>query len=137
MRDVGFDCFSHAKVSLCFHLVLATKYRRACLFGLEDVLCDCVCRTLEDCGCSVLAVGVGHGDHLHVVFRVRRLGMDLGGVVARVKQQSTFELWRDYCDVLSRFYRGREHRLWSSGYFLASVGHDTVNVLRYVRNQDE
>ena len=63
--------------------------------------------------------------------------MDLGGVVARVKQQSTFELWRDYCDVLSRFYRGREHRLWSSGYFLASVGHDTVNVLRYVRNQDE
>ena len=122
MRDVGFDCFSHAKVSLCFHLVLATKYRRACLFGLEDRLCDCVCRTLAGCGCSVLAIGVGHGDHLHVVFRVRKLGMDLGGIVARVKQQSTFELWRE---------------LWSSGYFLASVGHDSGNVLRYVRNQEE
>ena len=44
-------------------------------------------------------------------------------------------LWEEHGMVLSRFYRGGRHRLWSAGYFCSTVGVDDEVVGKYVRNQ--
>ncbi len=135
VRDGYYDGLSHAKVRLLFHVVLATKYRRACLCGLEED----VCRVFVECaGVSdfdVLGCGVGDGDHVHLLVRLRKPGVSVGQVVRRLKCYSSRVLWEEHGVVLSRFYRGGRRRLWSAGYFCSTVGVDDEVVSRYVRNQ--
>jgi REP element-mobilizing transposase RayT len=135
--DTRFDGLSHVKSRLLYHVVLATKYRRCCLLGLEHRVYDSLasCEAVSDF--DILSASVDDGNHLHLLVQLRKPGVSIGAVIRRIKQRSLRDLWSDEdCRVvLSRFYHGHKRRLWSSGYFVATVGNDVDVVSSYIRNQ--
>lgn len=135
--DTRFDNLSHAKVRLLYHIVLATKYRRDCLLGIEDevrlAIVACAARSDFD----IVEVAIDEGDHMHLLVRVRKPDISVGRVVRRIKQDTTRALWQnpETQVVLERFYWGKRHKLWSNGYFAATTGNDLEIVRGYIRNQ--
>lgn len=128
---------SHFKGRLTYHMVLATKYRKKSLAGLEEE----VYRSLRalaakpDAKFKVVEAAVEDGDHLHLVLELSQT-VSPDQVVRRVKQVTTFDLWESSAAALGRFYWGGKRRLWSGGYYCATVGDvSRSKVLAYVRKQ--
>lgn len=73
-----FDNLSHAKIRLMYHIVLATKYRRPCLTGMEHVIEDGFRRASEGYKFEIVDIVIDMGDHAHLLIRVRnpRLSID-------------------------------------------------------------
>lgn len=130
-----FDSLSHAKLSLRYHIVLATKYRKPCLEGLERDVYSSMSETLKEMHVRVESMAIDHGDHIHLLIRIRNPRLSVGHIVMRLKQQSTYDLWKSHHDELRQYYWGKEHKLWSNGYFAATVGHDANAVGNYIEKQ--
>jgi putative transposase len=69
-----FDSLSHAKLSLCYHIVLATKYRRPCLEELEQSVYASIFKTLKEMHVRIEGMAIDHGDHIHLMIRSRIQG---------------------------------------------------------------
>ena len=133
-----YDSLSHAKLSVRYHVVLATKFRKRCLLPIKDDLYTSVEESLSGKKVQVLQMGVDEGDHIHILLRVRDPRLSIGKLVQQVKSYTTVSMWRLHPDVLSRHYWKPRHagnRLWSGGYFVASVGNDFDVVEKYVARQ--
>lgn len=135
--DTRFDQLSHAKIRLLFHVVLATKYQRRVLDGVEQKVYESVgeCASVSDF--DVLRCGIDHGDHMHLLVRITRGDVSIGQVVRRIKQFTTNDLYddEDICKRLRLTYKGRKRKLWSSGYFAATAGNDVSVVDSYIAQQ--
>ena len=135
--DNRFDNLSHAKVRLLYHVVLATKYRRKSLLGIEDLARRAVLASAARSDFDVVEAAIDEGDHMHLLVRVRKPDVSVGQIVRRIKQDTTRALWDDPAPAaqLRRFYWGRRRTLWSNGYFAATAGNDPEIVRNYIRNQ--
>lgn len=135
--DNRFDNLSHAKVRLLYHVVLATKYRRKSLLGIEDPARRAVLASAARSDFDVVEAAIDEGDHMHLLVRVRKPNVSVGQVVRRIKQDTTAALWDDAACAahLERFYWGRKRKLWSNGYFAATAGNDLEIVRNYIRSQ--
>lgn len=130
-----YDGLSHAKLRLLYHVVLATKYRRRCLAGIERELADAVVASAEGMDFEVVDVGIDNGDHAHLLVRVRKADVGIGRVVRRVKSVTTKRMWDACAGELRRHYWGKGRKLWSNGYFAATVGNDVQTVSGYIQRQ--
>ena len=119
-----FDSLSHAKLSLRYHIVLATKYGKPCLEGLEQSVYASMSKTLKEMPVRIESMVVDQGNHVHLMIRIRNPKLSIGHIITRLKQQSTYDLWKSHYDKLRQCYRGKEHKLWSNGYFAETIGHD-------------
>lgn len=130
-----FDSLARAKLSLRYHIVLATKYGKPCLEGLEQSMYASISKVLTEMPIRLESVTVDHGTYVHLIIRIRNPKLSIGHIVARLKQQSTHDLWKSHYDELRRYYRGREHKLWSNGYFAATVENDANAVDNHIEKQ--
>ena len=80
-----FDSLSHVKLSLCYHIVLATKYRRPCLEGLEHSVYVSMSKTLKEMRVRIEGMAIDHGDHIHLMIRSRDPRLSIGRIVMRLK----------------------------------------------------
>lgn len=120
-------------VSRDYHVVFVTKFRYQCLTApvLEEI------RTLlptlaNRMGVEILEIN-GEPDHIH--FLLRATPQDcLGSLIGALKARSSSLLHQKF----SFPYWGKHRRtLWSSGYFVCSVGGAPLDVLKeYIRNQN-
>lgn len=135
--DTRFDQLSHAKIRLLFHIVLATKYRRKIFDGMEQKVYESVGRCASVSDFDVLRCGIDHGNHMHLLVRITSGDVSVGQVVRRIKQFTTNDLYgdEDICEQLQLTYKGRKRKLWSSGYFAATVGNDANTVDAYIVQQ--
>ena len=135
--DTRFDNLSHAKVRLLYHIVLATKYRKNCLLGIEDEVRRAIAACAARSDFDIVEVAIDKGDHIHLLVRLRKPNISVGQVVRRIKQDTTRALWRntDTQTVLKQFYWGKRRKLWSNGYFAATAGNDLEIVRGYIKNQ--
>ena len=92
-------------------------------------------KTLKEMRVRIEGMAIDHGDHIHLMIRSRDPRLSIGYIVMRLKQQSTYDLWESHYDELCRYYWGKEHKLWSNGYFAATVGHDVSTVGSYIEKQ--
>lgn len=130
-----YEGIAHAKVRLRYHLIFATKYRKPALLGIEDDVVAAFRETESRSDFRIHEIGVGHGDHVHLLISFKP-SLSLASVVRRTKTMTTLFLWRDQPGHLAKTYWGRKRKLWSGGYFCATVGETTEDVVaRYVRNQ--
>lgn len=126
------DSLSHAKLSLRYHIVLATKYGKPCLEGLEQSVYASVFKVLKEMPVRIENMTVDHGTYVYLTLRIRNPKLSVGHIVTRLKQQSTYDLWKSHYDELRQYYGGKEHKLWSNGYFAATIGHDTNTVVNHI-----
>ena len=135
--DTRFDQLSHAKIRLIYHVVLATKYRKPVLCNIEEYVYE-ACRECERVSdFRILTMGIDNGDHIHLLIQVCKSELSIASVIRRIKQYTLKVLYSgEYtCDVLKSFYYGGKRKLWSNGYFVASVGNNVDVVRSYIDNQ--
>lgn len=130
-----YEGIAHAKVRLRYHLIFATKYRKRALLGIEDAVVESFRGVESESSFRIHEIGVGNGDHVHLLVSFKP-SLSLSSVVRRMKAMTTSALWESHGEHLAKTYWGRKRKLWSGGYFCATVGEVNEDVVaRYVRNQ--
>ena len=105
------DSLSHAKLSLRYYIVLATKYEKPCLEGLEQSVYVSMSKVLEEMPVRIENMIVDHGNRVHLTIRIRNPKLSISHIITRLKQQSTYDLWKSHYDKLRQYYKGKEHKL--------------------------
>ena len=128
-----YETFAHAKTHIRYHIIFSTKYRRECLTGIEDDLR----RILDDISSrshfKILEVGIDK-NHLHLFVKSCPT-MSIYRIVQRVKSMTTYRLWQDHTEHLSKFY-WKKKKLWTVGYFCSTVGEmSEKTIMEYIKNQ--
>lgn len=134
--DKRYDCMSHAKIKIMYHVVLATKYRKRCLLHIEDRVYESCRRASEMAPFEILDAGIDDGNHIHLLIRIRKQDLTIGRVVSLIKSVTTRDMWERYPFYLKSSYGcGGKKKLWSNGYFAETVGHGERSVSRYIYDQ--
>ena len=128
---MDYRSINRSKVSLLYHCVLVTKYRHK-IFNHIDIIPiirdvgDESKFTIIECECDE--------DHVHILIESIPILSPLS-IVRRLKQMTTNRVWKQY--DLSRWY-WKEHTLWNDGYFITTVGHVDLNVIKnYIKSQGQ
>lgn len=129
---------NHWKDLIQYHTIFVCKYRRKVfqnklvLDKLKEIILQISYK--YDFVIEVQEIDPNKPDHYHCL--VSSLPTIAPTQIVQVlKQQSTFELWKLYPFYLRKFYWERKE-LWTSGYFVSSIGNasnDTVQ--RYIEEQ--
>ena len=123
----------HSAYRLQYHIVWVCKYRRRVLKpGVTDYLRVVLFGLLRSSpGVEIEQIGFD-GDHLHMVMVIPPK-YAISDVVGRLKSQSASKMRKKF-DWLAKVY-WKENILWSTGYFVSSVGIDEAVIKRYVEYQ--
>jgi putative transposase len=125
---------SHAVYDIKFHVVWITKYRKPVLSGeiairLRDLIRE-ICKSMD------VEIIKGHvsKDHLHLLVSVPP-HLSVSKLVQYLKGKSSRKLLSEYKRLAKQFW-GRH--LWARGYFVASSGNVTDEVIaKYIEMQQK
>ena len=127
---------NHSKFSLKAHLIFVTKYRKPLLKNnlivtqLRLKLADIEARS--DFSIELAEVDK---DHIHILVDYEPK-VSILQIVRRLKQETTFTLWRLFEEKLRKHYY-KERTFWSDGYFVCSIGvgasYETIQ--KYISSQ--
>ena len=111
-----------------------TKYRKQLL---KDSIADSVKQKIHDIcdakGCGIIAMETDR-DHIHLLISYD-ITDRVCDIVKTIKQETTFYLWQEYPDFLSRQY-WKKKIFWSDGYFACSIGEvSSATIQKYIENQ--
>ena len=121
--------------NLRYHIVLVTKYRKKALVDIKSEVEGAVRASAVGSAFKVEEVAVEGGDHVHIVVRTTST-FSVDSMVKRVKQRTTWSLWGSHSGVLSKFYWGQSRKLWSSGYYVGTVGEASLETIKkYLEKQ--
>jgi len=124
---------SHSRFDLKYHFVWIPKYRKAVLSGevglrLRSLVRE-ICRTLE----IEIVEGSVSSDHVHVLLSCPP-NLSPSKIMQAIKGKSSRRLLQEFQHLQKQFW-GRH--LWARGYFVASSGNVTNEVIReYIRQQE-
>ena len=124
---------SHTVYLLHYHFVFITKYRKPVLRG--DVAVKLRELVREICRSNDIEIMRGHvsRDHVHLLLSVPP-NLAPSRVMQAIKGKSSHHLLRNFRGLQKEFW-GRH--LWARGYFVASSGNVTDEVLaHYIEHQD-
>ena len=124
---------SHCTYDIKYHLVWITKYRKPVITGKIALrtreLIRMICQNNE---VEILAGHVG-SDHIHLLVSVPP-HLSASKLVQYLKGNTSRKLQMEYKELNKQFWG---QHLWARGYFVASSGNVTDEIIReYIQNQD-
>lgn len=125
---------SHTVYDLKIHVVWITKYRKAVLRGEIGVRLREIIR--QTCESQEVYIVKGHiaSDHIHLLLSMPPQ-ISVSDLVQRLKGRSSRLMMEEFGELKRQFW-GRH--LWARGYFVASSGNVTDEVIaEYIEMQDE
>lgn len=124
---------SHSRYDLKVHIVWITKYRKKVLKG--DVSHRVRELIREICKANEVEIIKGHVsvDHIHLLVSYPP-SLSISKLVQYLKGKTSRRLLQDYTELRKMFWG---QHLWARGYFAASVGTVTDEVVKeYIEKQD-
>ena len=124
---------SHCTYDIKYHIVWITKYRKPVITGKIATRTRELIRLI--CQQNEVEILSGHlsKDHIHLLVSVPP-HLSASKLVQYLKGNSSHKLQMEYKE-LNKQYWGRH--LWARGYFVASSGNITDEVIaEYIKNQD-
>ena len=124
---------SHSRYDLKYHFVWVTKYRKQILVGevglrLRELVRE-ICRTNE----IEIMQGAISRDHVHVLLSCPP-DLSPSKIMQYIKGKSSRKLMMEFKHIQKQYW-GRH--LWARGYFVASSGNVTDEVImEYIKQQD-
>ena len=131
-----FTHFSHGVYFAQYHVCWCTKYRRRILnpgvAGYIRKILPKIVRSMS--GVKLLEVGIDSKmrNHIHLVIQIPPKHK-ASGVVARLKSQTASKLRKKFNWIKKVYWK--ENVVWSTGFFLSTVGVDEKVIKEYVRWQ--
>lgn len=124
----------HCVFNIQAHIVLVVKYRKKILSKkIIEVIEEEVKEMSKKYSFYVLEIGFGT-DHIHLLVSYEPK-ISVSQIVRVLKQETTNKVWHSYSNILSKEF-WKHHVLWSSGYFVKSVGDcDEYTIRKYILNQ--
>ena len=125
---------SHSVYDLKYHLVWITKYRKPVLRGeiakrLRELVRE-TCATLD----VYMIQGHVSSDHVHLLVSVPPT-LSVSDLMQRIKGRSSRRMMDEFGELRRQF---GGHHLWARGYFAASSGNVTDEVIKqYIESQGE
>ena len=127
---------NHSKFSLKAHLVFVTKYRKSLLEN-EAIANQLRLKLVEIESRSNFSIELAEMDknHIHILVDYEPK-VSILQIVRRLKQETTFTLWRLFEEELRKHYY-KEHTFWSDGYFVCSIGEEASyeTIQKYISTQ--
>lgn len=123
----------HSVYRTQYHIVWVTKYRRRILNpGVQGYLQKILPKVMRGLpGCEIRQCSIRE-EHLHLIMLIPPR-YAVSEVIGRIKSQ-TASILRKRFTWLKKVYR-KENILWSSGFFVSTVGLDEKAALEYVKWQ--
>ena len=123
-------------VYLCdYHIVFPTKYRRK---AIDDALWKYLYAKLveiTDHYPKIYFKQANHDvDHIHLLVSIPPQ-MSVGSVVRLIKTNTAAKI-KEKFPILKKYYWGTDS-LWSSGYFVSTVGINADGIQKYIAKQGE
>ena len=124
---------SHARYSLHVHLVWVTKYRKKVLRGeiakrVRELIRE-VCKTND----VEIIKGYVSEDHIHLLVSMPP-HLSVSKMVGYMKGKSSRKIQQEFNEIRKKFWG---QHLWARGYFAASSGNVTDEVIKaYIEQQD-
>lgn len=133
-KNERYETFSHAKTLIRYHIIFSTKYRRKCLNQIHDSVLDAFKKVEAKSDFKILVMELDK-DHIHLLIQFKP-HYSIEQVVRRLKQLTTYYIWKDNEQWLKKFYWSGKHILWTHGYFASTVGDVSEKTLKkYIENQ--
>ena len=124
---------SHAIYDIKYHIVWITKYRKSVMTGKIATRTREMIRLI--CNNNEVQILSGHvsKDHIHLLVSVPP-HLSVSKLIQLLKGNTSYKLQREFKE-LNKQYWGRH--LWGRGYFVASSGNVTDEVImEYIRTQE-
>ena len=131
--DEQYHSASHCKYLIQYHIIWCPKFRFAVLKGdVESKLKEIIQQICEKYHYQIKALEV-MPDHIHIFVDCPQTVAPCD-IARTLKSISAIQMFRAF-PSLRRFY-ARCGVLWSSGYFISTVGHISEStVIRYIEEQ--
>lgn len=124
---------NNKKYRLQYHIIFSTKYRRKLLEHLKEDLFESF-KKVELPNFRILLMETDQ-DHVHFLIEAS-LAVSIDKIVKILKQRSTYDTWKNHENYMKSYYWGNKRHLWTRGYFVASIGEASGEViLNYIKNQ--
>lgn len=122
---------SHTVYALQYHFVTVTKYRTTILTEeIAERIGEIANELSEDFGVEIQSVN-GGADHIHILFTAKPT-TDMTKFINALKGVTSRKVRSEYPEVKQTL----EDSFWQPGYFLASTGQVSIDVLMdYVEDQ--
>lgn len=128
-----YESFNHAKISVRYHLIFSTKFRKKCLDKIRDTVLKSF-REVEKVSDFKILVMELDKDHIHLLMKWKP-HLSIEQVVRRLKQMTTKLIWDKEETYLRQFY-WRDKKLWTGGYFCSTIGEVSEETIKkYIENQ--
>lgn len=127
----------HRKYLVKYHIIFVCKYRRKVLKNesistfLKNLFTE-----ISESEKSKFIIKTMEVDEDHIHFLIESSpSLRVVQIVRKLKQESTFGLWRDFEEYLSKIY-WKDRTFWTDGYFVSTTGDvSSETVRRYIENQ--
>jgi len=126
---------SHSVYYLKYHVVWVCKYRRKILNpGMSSYFRQIMPKIVRGLpGVNIDQIGFDE-DHLHMVMEIPPK-YSIASVMGKLKSQSASMLRKQFPHLKKVYWK--ENIVWSSGYFVSSVGADETTIQNYVKHQGD
>lgn len=127
-----YETYSHAKTRIRYHIIFSTKYRKKCLTGIREDLFKYLKSSEKDFKIELMEIDK---DHIHFLIKAKP-SESIAEIVKKLKQYSTYYIWKNHREYMKKYYWGVEHYLWTRGYFVSTIGEvSEKNILEYIKKQ--
>ena len=123
------------KYMLKVHIVFATKFRKKLFFGAIDQTLKQKCQQLADRYKWKIIAMETDKDHIHILLEYDTTE-SVSSIAQKLKQCTTYTLWKEHSQILSQHYWKKKHYLWSDSYFACSAGEvSSAMIQAYIESQ--
>lgn len=139
MKEKNYDTCGHQKYSVRYHIIFSTKYRKKLLSGVMSDKIKEYMKVVEArqniWKIEIMEIDKEKPDHIHLLIKSSP-SIAPYTIIHDLKQTSTYLTWKYNHSYMSKFYWGKEHHLWTRGYFCSSIGDAcTKTIFNYIENQ--
>ena len=129
MNDI--HSLAHSKWNCKYHVVFAPKYRRVAMLGEKGREIGAILRELcKWKGVNIIEAEVCK-DHIHMLLEIPPK-ISVSAFVGYLKGKSSLMIYERWGNLKFK-YRNRE--FWCKGYYVDTVGKNTVKIKEYKENQ--
>ncbi len=124
----------HAVYRTEYHIIWIPKYRRRILNpGVKGYLAKILPNMLESMpGCEILKCNI-QVDHIHVIMVIPPK-YAVSEVIGRMKGMTASQIRRKFAWLKKLYWK--ENVVWSTGYFVTTIGIDEDKVMKYIQWQE-
>lgn len=126
---------NHEKYKIQYHIIFSTKYRRKFLHLIDESLIKSFYRAESLTNTWKIKKLKQDKDHIHLLIEATPKD-SIYLIVQKLKQVTTYDMWRQNYKILKNNYWSGKHYLWTRGYFCSTIGDVCEKTIEnYIENQ--